>query len=106
MSSLINDYKRAEDMAAIIKACGHPLRLRILAILTAGDFRVNDLVEKLGVAQAKVSHHLNILRVRGVVSLTREGAFSRYALCDPNVKSLMDKIETENSKTTSCSQGC
>ena len=94
LSSLVNDFKRAEDVAAVIKAVGHPLRLRILAILNCGDFRVNDLVVRLGVSQARVSHHLNILRMRGVVSITREGSSSRYALSDVNVKTLVDNLES------------
>lgn len=93
MSTLATDHKKAEDVAATIKAIGHPLRLRILALLTLGDLRVNDLVDRLGVSQSSVSHHLNILRMRGVVSLTREGTCSRYALCDPQVRTLMDNIE-------------
>ncbi|MDD3472542.1 MAG: metalloregulator ArsR/SmtB family transcription factor [Syntrophaceae bacterium] len=104
MSSLINDSKRAEDIAAVIKAVGHPLRLRILAVLADGDFRVNDLVDRLGVSQARVSHHLNILRMRGVVSLTREGSASRYALSDPNVISLMNNIEANDQCDSNCSQ--
>ena len=93
MYSLASDHKKAENVAATIKAIGHPLRLRILALLTLGDLRVNDLVDRLGVSQSSVSHHLNILRMRGVVSLTREGTCSRYALCDPQVRTLMDNIE-------------
>lgn len=94
MTSLINDFKRAEDIAAVIKAVGHPLRLRILAILNSGDYRVNDLVDRLGVSQARVSHHLNILRMKGVVSITREGSSSRYALSNGNVRTLMTNIES------------
>lgn len=94
LTSLINDFKRAEDIAAVIKAVGHPLRLRILAILNSGDYRVNDLVDRLGVSQARVSHHLNILRMKGVVSITREGSSSRYALSNCNVRTLMTNIES------------
>ncbi len=93
MSTPICDHNKAEHVAATIKAIGHPLRLRILALLTAGDYRVNDLVDRLGVSQSSVSHHLNILRVRGVVSMTREGTSSWYALSDPQVKTLMRNID-------------
>lgn len=92
MSSLVSDQKKAENMAATIRAIGHPLRLRILALLTAGDYRVNDLVDRLGVSQSSVSHHLNVLRVRGVVTMTREGTHSWYALCNPQIRALISNI--------------
>jgi ArsR family transcriptional regulator len=85
--------ERAEHCAEILKAVGHPLRLRIVAILCEGDEHVNALAERLDVPQAIVSQQLRILRMRGLVGVTRENGFARYRLVETNLRGLVSCVE-------------
>ena len=50
--------------AEFFKALAHPLRIRIMDALRAGEVGVVDLSTRLGVAQANLSQQLAILRSR------------------------------------------
>jgi DNA-binding transcriptional ArsR family regulator len=96
MKDLTRDDARAEHIAEVLKAVAHPLRLRIVAILCAGDEHVNALAERLDAPQPIVSQQLRILRSRGLVAATRENGFARYRLAEPALKDLvccMEKCE-------------
>ena len=78
--------------AAVIKCLGHPLRLRLLDALEAGDTTVSELAEHTGATQAMVSQQMATLRGHGVVSATRDGAFVRYAIAEPKVHHVLECI--------------
>ena len=59
-------------------------RLRILSCLCAEERPVHEVVEKIGLTQANVSRHLNILFRAGVVNRRREGNSVFYRVVDPN----------------------
>jgi DNA-binding transcriptional ArsR family regulator len=59
-----------------------PHRLRILDILDSGETYVLDLQEKLGMLQAGVSHHLVILKLRGMIEQRRRGKRNYYFITD------------------------
>lgn len=60
---------RAEcRLAELAKALGHPLRVRILRILSKRKTCVcGELVEELPVAQSTVSQHLKMLKEAGLI---------------------------------------
>lgn len=67
---------------AFFKAIGHPVRQRILEELRKnGELNVADLVKKMGLAQATVSHHLALLKKSGAVKIRTDGASSYYSIC-------------------------
>jgi ArsR family transcriptional regulator len=55
-------------------------RLRILNLLRGGELCVCDLIDVLGVPQAKVSRHLAYLRRAGLVRVRKDGLWSHYSL--------------------------
>src|SRR5436853_675008 len=60
-------------VAKYFRGLGDPIRLRILELLRAeGELTVGQLVERLGIAQPKVSNHLACLRWCGFVEARRE----------------------------------
>ena len=63
-----------------LKALCDANRIRILEILSGGEHCVSDLVERLGIDQPKVSHHLAILRAAGIVRSRRDGRHINYSL--------------------------
>ncbi len=63
----------------IARALSDPTRFKLLrAIAARPDISCQELVRKLRVAQATVSHHLKILTAAGLVTVRRDGPFHRY----------------------------
>lgn len=69
--------------AELLKAAGHPTRLRILYELSLEPRCVGDLEDPLGARQANVSQHLTVLRHAGLVDYAQDGAMRCYYLPRP-----------------------
>ena len=66
-----------------VRLAAHPLRWRLLTELADSDYRVRELVMRVGQPQNLVSYHLRLLRNAGLVSATRssfDGRDSYYHL--------------------------
>lgn len=68
----------------LLKALAHPKRLEIVHLLRDQLLYVNQIQEMLGLPQANISQHLQILREAGVVTTKREGKKIGYKLSHPN----------------------
>lgn len=79
-----------ERAAGMLKAIAHPVRISIVQYLEDGQKRtVTEIHRKLGIGQAAASHHLVILRDRGVLSSKREGKNILYWLRHKNLRNLL-----------------
>ena len=68
-------------LAALGKALGHPVRVKILRILASRQACVTgDVVAALPLAQSTVSEHLRVLREAGLVQGEIEGPRTRYCI--------------------------
>lgn len=57
-----------DELAALAKALGHPIRVQILRLLTRRDACVcGDIVKELPLAQSTVSQHLKVLKEVGLI---------------------------------------
>lgn len=84
-----DDVPRSEQLADILKALGHPLRLRIVSLLVDKEHHVNDLAELLGAPQAIVSQQLRILRMAALVEASRTNGHAYYRLAEPHLKDML-----------------
>jgi ArsR family transcriptional regulator len=75
--------------AEFFKSLGHPLRIRILELLTPGEQSVAELLVSLGVEQPHLSQQLGILRRAGLVVTRREGSSVVYALSDERIADVL-----------------
>ena len=91
--AISNDPGRAAQVAEVLKAVAHPLRLRIVAILVEREANVSELAERLGAEQAIVSQQLRILRHNGLVAADREGGFATYRLVERHLEGLVHCME-------------
>ena len=58
-----------EDLARIMDALGHPIRLRIIALLRLhGSLYLADIAKRLGISRALAKVHLNKLQKAGLVA--------------------------------------
>jgi len=83
-----------ERLAAMTKALGHPVRVRILRLLAERRACVTgDVVAELPLAQSTVSEHLRILRDAGLVQGEIEGARTSYCINAAGLVALKRAIE-------------
>lgn len=79
------------EAARIFHALAHPIRLRIVRLLLAGEIGAcQEIVERLPIAQSTVSQHLKVLRNAGIVSDSSDGPRRRYRFQE----GAMDKVRT------------
>ncbi|MGO9898443.1 MAG: ArsR/SmtB family transcription factor [Solirubrobacteraceae bacterium] len=81
-----------ELVAQRFRVLGEPMRIRLLDRLRDGDATVGELQHALGASQQNVSKHLGILHAAGMVSRTKDGNHTRYAISDPSVFELCDSV--------------
>lgn len=77
-----------------LKALGHPVRLYIISLLKAKkEMNVTEIQESLDMEQAVVSHHLNILKDKNILSCRREGKNKIYSLKDKKLFNILTCIQ-------------
>ncbi len=76
--------------AEFFKALAHPLRIRILDALRAGEVGVNELSAQLKVEQSNLSQQLAVLRSRNIVVGRKEGNNVYYSVPDGEIFRLLD----------------
>lgn len=76
--------------ADFFKALAHPMRIRILEILSLGERNVNELQGMLGSEGSAVSQQLAVLRAKNLVNTVKEGTTVIYSLRDPLIKDLLE----------------
>lgn len=69
-----------DALVELLKAAGEPTRLRLLALLSAGDLTVTDMTEILGQSQPRISRHLKLLTEAGLIDRYQEGAWAYFRL--------------------------
>ncbi len=74
---------RLEELEKLFRALGDRTRLRILALLAAGEVCVCNIHESLQLPQPTVSRHLAYLRRSGLVDARRDGVWMHYRLSPP-----------------------
>lgn len=68
------------DTVEFAKALADETRQKIMALCCCQWVSVNDIVDKLDVAQPTVSHHLKILKNAGLVQSERKGKQVMYTI--------------------------
>lgn len=83
---------RAATTSDAFNAVAEPRRREILDLLARGELAVNDIVERLGIAQPLVSKHLRVLREVGLVDVREEGRRRLYRLDPVPLKPIHDWV--------------
>ena len=87
----------AERTARSLKALADPARLRLLSIIASHDGAeacVCDLTGPVGLAQPTVSHHLKALVDAGLLTRSKRGVWSYYALVPGALDGLADVLRS------------
>jgi len=92
MDKLTFDQEKLEMAAGKLRAISHPTRIAILEMLNDSPMCVTEIFEKLGIDQASASHHLNILKDKGVLIGQRQGRKIVYSLKHQTISEIIDCI--------------
>ena len=88
--------EKMEKVAFILKVTAHPTRIAIVQLLAAQEsLSVTEISDKLSVEQSLLSHHLSGMKLKGILSSTREGKNIFYSL---KMREVVDVIQ--------CLAGC
>ncbi len=82
---LIGKSHQIEEAAAAMQAMSHPLRIKILCLLSSGEMAVQEIVEAVGTTQGNVSQHLAILKASNMVVSRVAGKQIFYFIDDKRV---------------------
>ena len=90
------DTNKYNEIAEVLKALAHPLRLCIVrGLIEKGGCNVCHMQECLGMPQSTTSQHLQKLRSAGIISGQRKGLEVTYKVCDQRVVELIKLIFPE-----------
>ncbi len=87
--------KKLASLETLFKALADATRLRILALLQAGEICVCDIHGSLDLPQPTVSRHLAYLRKAGLVNGRKDGLWVHYRLArlpDPVAQAVVDAV--------------
>ena len=81
-----------ELIAQRFRCLSEPMRIALLDRLRDGEATVSELTEATGASQQNVSKHLGVLLGAGIVSRTKRGTSSVYAIADETVFALCELV--------------
>ncbi len=85
--------EQLEAAANMLKALAHPMRIAILNHLENGQkLTVTEIHELLGIEQSTTSHHLGILKDKGILTSKREGKNTFYMLKHESLSNIVNCV--------------
>jgi ArsR family transcriptional regulator len=75
--------------AEFFKTLSHPLRIRVLELLSQREHSVGELLQETGVGSSNLSQQLAVLRTAGLVATRKEGSTVYYSLVSSQIADLM-----------------
>lgn len=94
------NIKVAEQVAEVLKAVAHPVRIQIVDLLEEKEMCVGDIVEAVGGKQAITSQQLNMMKDKGVLGCRRDGVKVFYRIENKNVIKLLHCIYDHCSRSS------
>ena len=89
------DIEKLEQAANMLKAIAHPMRIAILKHLEGGKkLTVSEIHGLLGIEQPATSHHLGILKDKGVLCAKRDGKNTYYFLKNEILSQVIHCMQT------------
>lgn len=97
MAKLVLDITKLEMAASKLRAIAHPMRIAIIDLLNdKNKLSVTEIYSALDIEQASASHHLNILKNKGVLISKREGKKIFYSLKSVTLTEIIECINRCN----------
>jgi len=68
------------ELVRVFKALSDETRLRMMMLLSKGEFCVCEIMQALGISQSRASRNLGILKDAGLLVDRRDGLWVHYSL--------------------------
>lgn len=88
-TDLADHHEHIQIAARALKAISHPLRLKILCVVSDQEVCVQDIVDAVGTSQSNISQHLAILRDKGVLTTRKDANRVFYRVADQRTLQLI-----------------
>lgn len=89
------ESEQLQRAAEILKTVAHPMRLRIIDALEAGERTVSDLCRILEAPQPYTSQQLNLMKMKGILASRREGNQVFYHIANRNVVKIIHCVRAQ-----------
>jgi DNA-binding transcriptional ArsR family regulator len=86
------EMEQSEPLLKLGRALADPMRLRILGLLADRSMYGQELAEALAVTPPTISHHLNMLKAAGLITVRRENNFHHYSLNEDGLRLMVGKL--------------
>jgi ArsR family transcriptional regulator, arsenate/arsenite/antimonite-responsive transcriptional repressor len=99
---------QAAELAAMFKALGEPVRLRLLSLIAShpgGQACVCEISSTFDVSQPTISHHLKLLRSAGLLDCERRGTWVYYWVIPQALQQLSSVLNLDD-RLAQTAQGC
>jgi DNA-binding transcriptional ArsR family regulator len=84
------DMKKNSELAELLKAIAHPVRLCIVrGLAEKGGCNVSHMQSCLEIPQSTISQHLQKLRAAGIITGARNGLEVNYQISDQRIVQLV-----------------
>lgn len=88
------EKQKLQKAAFILKTIAHPVRLKIIEVLEAHpELSVSELCEMADCEQSLMSHHLNNMKLKGLITARRDGKNIYYKLKQREITKILTCIE-------------
>ena len=84
------DYEKESEL---LKALGHPIRLKMVQGLMNDECNVNKIMDVLGIPQSTASQHLGKLKDKGILVARKDGVRTCYKIADDKVRKIIKILE-------------
>lgn len=86
------DYDKQSEL---LKAIGHPIRLKMVEGLMSNECNVNKIMDVLNIPQSTVSQHLAKLKAAGVLVSRKEGVKTCYRVSNNQVREIIKALKAK-----------
>ncbi len=102
-SYLLIDSELVQRAAEILKTVAHPARLKIIDFLQSGEQSVAQICKCLNAPQPFISHQLNLMKAKGILSSRRSGNQVFYQVANQNVIEVIQCVRRHGPGAETCS---
>ncbi len=85
---------QVENTTELLKSIAHPIRLKILCYLMAGEKKVSDIEQQFDSTISNISQHLTVLRKAGIITRRKQANFMFYSISNERIITLMQALKT------------
>ena len=93
-----------EHIARDLKVLSEPVRVKIVAMLSQGEWCACELLSQLQITQPTLSHHMKVLSEAGLVASNKVGTWMHYSLDRGKVQLVLDQLSLLFADTAEQSQ--